>query len=207
MIPDWIVHILQGMGGVGAVIFALATALGMSIGANVQQWRHSNRVYSYRLAERDTLKDALNNAGKVIQEVLEDAETRNDLGEELADLLAKQAAAMELMRQHIGHQFGNLQSAHSSQLDNGKNVASAVSAMADAIRQLHALVMENRVTWSEHVNSIRSQIQTAADAVKGQVAASEANIRNDMRQLIGSESTIVVRRRVTNTRPAKRPSK
>lgn len=206
MIPEWVTTLLKGMGVEGAIIWALLSGFIASVGANAAQWRHSNKVYGYRLAERDTLKDALNNAASVIKDVLEDAETRNEIGEELADLLTKQATALEVMRLALSHTDGNSKANHDHAMSESKTVVQAVTTMADAIRQLHNLLMENRVTWSEQMGSIRSQIQTAADAVKGQISVSEIAIRNELRQLIGQESTVVVRRRVLPTRPTKRPS-
>lgn len=106
MIPDWVTEILKGMGPSGAAISVLLTfiiALATAVGV---QWRHSNKVYGYRLAERDTLNKALTDSTGAINSMTRATDERNKVTEELAAAINHQAAAAARMsdRQQMQHE-------------------------------------------------------------------------------------------------------
>jgi hypothetical protein len=59
MLPDFVRETLKGMGEAGAAITLLLMTIMALTTAVVAQWRQSNKVMKYRLAERDTLNKAL----------------------------------------------------------------------------------------------------------------------------------------------------
>lgn len=106
MIPDWVTDVLKGMGPAGAAIAVLLTfiiALATAVGI---QWRHSNKVYGYRLAERDTLNKALTDSTAAINSMTRATNERNEVTEELAAAINTQAgAAVRLAdRQQMQHE-------------------------------------------------------------------------------------------------------
>ena len=189
-------HALEAMGVSGAIISALLAAVSALASANVFQYLQANKVYKYRLAERDTLNKALTDASKVLADMLKVTEERNEINEEQAELISKQAAAFTLLEATVAMQFNTIKDYNSQSMDNFRAAAQAVAAMASSIQQLHQLVLENRISIAEHVQGIRNEVQSARQA-----------IITEMKQLIGTDATVVVRRRVTDSRPSKRPSK
>lgn len=97
---------LEGMGPAGAAISVLLTfitVLGTAVGI---QWRQANKVYGYRLAERDTLNKALTDSTTAINSMIKATDERNRVTDELADAIGSQASAFDRLndRQQMQHE-------------------------------------------------------------------------------------------------------
>lgn len=205
MIPEWITRILQGMGVEGAVIWTLSTLLLASLSANAAQWRHSMKVYGYRLSERDTLNKALTEASSVLSEMLKVTEERNEISNEHADLLGKQSHAFEILRITITSQFDTVKTNHTTSTDTARTVAQTITAMSESIRTLNNMVMESRIVVTDQMNSIKSMIESSRQSILAEIGKANASNIVEMRHLMG-ESTIIQRRKMTSSSKPKRPS-
>jgi hypothetical protein len=189
MIPEWIVHILEGLGLPGAIIFVLCGTQAASIAYIRQMQARADKIYGYRLQERDTLNKTLSDTGKVLTDMLKVTDERNELTEEQARLLEKQAQAFELLKVSILAQYDNIK-------DHNAASAKAVESMADAIRALNAAVMENRTLSLQYVSDVRKSIDDMsnkmADAIRG---AGQAQVV-EMRNLLGQVTTVSRRRKI-----------
>jgi hypothetical protein len=188
MLPEWIIKILESMGVPGAIIFVLMLSIGGLVAVIKSMQKKADKIYGYRLTERDTLKDALNSTSKVLSDMLRATEDRNDLTHEQAELIAKQSAAFELLKVTILAQYENIK-------DNNMVVAQAVASMAEAIRSVTTIVQDNRHIAAAHVNDVKALVIAATNEIKDAVRASSQAQISDVRNLLGADLTIVQRRR------------
>jgi phosphatidylserine/phosphatidylglycerophosphate/cardiolipin synthase-like enzyme len=177
---EYLIKLLEGMGVPGGIIFVLMSTVTVLATVIRRMQTRADKIYGYRLAERDTLNKAMTDTAKVLGDMLRATEERNDLTEEQADLISKQSAAFELLKVTlIAH--------HETSKDHYHTVAQAISAMAEAIRVLTAMVQDNRHFMASNLTAATKEI---IDAVR---AASQAQII-DVRNQLGA-GTIVMRRR------------
>jgi len=124
---------LRAMGPAGAAISVLLTAVAALSGAVVFQWKQGNKVYGYRLAERDTLNKALTDSSATTNAANKIAEERNDIISELADVTAKQTIGLE----HLKSQFEELK-------DLGKEQTKVIASLAEAHRTNTGIITDIR---------------------------------------------------------------
>lgn len=158
MIPDWISKILESMGTPGAIIFVLMSVIVVLGGVIRVMYLQANKVYGYRLAERDTLKDALASASNVLQDVLKATEDRNELTQELGDLIAKQSAAFELLKVTILSEYASIRENHTA-------ITQAVTVMADSLRTLTSMVTDHRNLGGVQVTDIKQAITASTQSI------------------------------------------
>ena len=190
MFPEWIVKILESLGLPGAIIFVLLFTSAGLIAYIKSLHTKADKIYGYRLAERDTLNKTLTDVAKVLEDVLEQVEERNVLTEQQADLITKQAQAFELLKVTILSQYDNIH-------DHNRSSAMAVAAMAEAIRTLSSMVVENRAIAQQHVTGVQGSVNDMkTEIVKAVGDASKAQIA-EMRTLLGNVVRIERRRKRT----------
>lgn len=124
---------LASMGVAGAIIFVLMTVIAGLLTANVLQWRHSNKVYGYRLQERDVLRDALNDSKHTLADVLKGMQDRNEITEELSDVIKGHTGAFMQLKAVIELHYDMMKQDKS----RGEQVASAIG---ESLRTLTATV-------------------------------------------------------------------
>lgn len=134
---EFVTATLKGMGAAGAAISVLLTACGALAGAVVFQWKQANKVYGFRLAERDTLNKALTDNTKAIEGMTRATEERNQVTQELADAIAKQAAAFERVNDRVGFY-------HEDNKEKLTDLRKVTEAMAEAVRTNTGMVTEVR---------------------------------------------------------------
>jgi len=135
---------LKELGPSGAFISLMSTAiLGLS-GAVALQWKHANKVYGYRLAERDTLKDALNGNTKALADMTRATEDRNRATEELAEAIDKLAQAFERMNDRLMMQHDVMKEQGKDQASAIKDQVEVISSLADAMRVNTGMLTEVR---------------------------------------------------------------
>lgn len=190
MMPDWIVKILEKMEVPGAIIFVLLLTVGALIAYIRSMQAKADKVYGYRLQERDTLNKTLSDTAKVLEDMLKGTEDRNDLTEEQARLIEKQSQAFELLKVTILAQYENIR-------DHNSAAYQAVTAMAEAIRTLTSIVTENRTIAHGHVQNVQGTLSDVKnEMVKAIREASDAQIK-EMRTLLGNVTRIEHRRKRT----------
>jgi len=199
VIPDWVTKILQELGLAGVVIFFLLLAVAGLVAYVKSLHTKADKVYGFRLAERDSLNKALTDTAKVLEDVLEASEERNALTEQQAELITKQAQAFELLKVTILSQYDNIR-------DHNTASASAVASMAEAIRTLSSMVIENRSIAQGHVLSVNASLNdlktelvgTLRDErdqiVKAVQGASDNQIK-ELQRLLGTVTRIEHRRK------------
>lgn len=134
---------LKGAGIYGAIIIVLMGVITIMAGVIAIQWRHSNKVYGYRLAERDTLNKTINESKNALHEMLASMEDRNDITKELSDVIQKQAVSFEVLLAKLSGWVDNIEKEFVRQ-------AQVIAAQAEATRQIVAITtdMRNAVTAS-----------------------------------------------------------
>jgi hypothetical protein len=170
---------LEGMGVAGAIISVLISVIVAQAGVIVAQWKHSNKVYGYRLAERDTLNKTLSDSTAALHGMLRGLEERNDITEDQAELIQKQSAAFEILRIMLLAQYENTE-------QSVGRLSQAVSAQAEAIRTINAMMVDSKYATGTHITEIKQAIVSA-----------NQGLVTELRNLIGNETTIVTRRRKT----------
>jgi hypothetical protein len=97
---EWFVPILQGYGLAGVVIFSLGFVVW-------KQNRDAFEVNNHRLAERDVLIKALESNTTAIRENAKVTEQRNQVTQDLAEAISKQAGAFDIFLQKSEFHQGN----------------------------------------------------------------------------------------------------
>lgn len=183
MLPEWILKILEGMGVHGAIIFVLLTTIGGLVAYIRSMQKRADKIYGYRLAERDTLNKAMTDSAGVLADLLKAQEDRNDLTEEQAELISKMSTAFELLKVTILAQYDNIR-------EHNHAAAQAVTSMADAIRALTAIVVENRTIAANHVQDVKSMLQVALFDISKSIRESSQTQIVEMRSLLGTVTTV-----------------
>lgn len=153
MMPDWILRILETAGIWGAIVFVLLLTIGVLVGYIRSMQAKADKVYGYRLAERDTLNKVVSDTAKVLENLLKAQEERNGLTEEHALLIAKMSGAFELLKVTILAQYENIR-------DHNHASSQAVASMAEAVRTLTSMLLENRQIAASHVQDVKGILQT-----------------------------------------------
>lgn len=188
MVPEWIVKILEGMGIAGAIIFVLlATVAGLVAYVKTLQGK-ADKVYGYRLAERDTLNKVLGDTAKVIEGIIRANEDRNDLTEEQALLLREQAHAFELLKTTVLAQYDNIK-------DHNTATALTIASMAEAIRTLTAMILENRTIATAHVLDVKAILNETQSSIKKAVTDASQAQMVEMRSLLGGVTMVARKQR------------
>jgi hypothetical protein len=190
MMPEWIIKILEGMGIAGAIIFVLlSTVTGLVLYLKQMQAK-ADKVYGYRLAERDTLNKVLTDTASVIAGIIKANEARNDLTEEQALLIREQAHAFEILKTMVHAQYDNIK-------DHNSAMAMTIGAMAEAIRVLNSLILENRTIATAHVLDVKGIIAAAETGIKSAISSASQAQLVEMRSLLGTVTTVHRKRRIT----------
>lgn len=187
MLPAWIERALENMGIPGAIIFVLLLTITALVAYIRSMQAKADKIYGYRLAERDSLIKALTEAAGVLKDMLKAQEERNELIDEQAKLIEKQAQAFELLKVTILAQYDNIR-------EHNAATAASVGAMAEAIRTMTMMLTENRQIAAGHVNDVNRSISEMSTNLRmTMTSASQAHLV-ELRSLLGN-GTIVQRRR------------
>jgi len=117
-----------GIGGVaGSIIGILMGVVVILAGVVVYMQKRADKVYGYRLAERDTLKDALHEAASSALAQAQATRERNVIMDELAHTIQESTQATALLVERLTLQHGHMQA------DQDRN-ATVIASIADAMR-------------------------------------------------------------------------
>lgn len=123
-------ELATGVGGIaGSIIGVLMGVVGILAGVIVIMQRRADKIYGYRLAERDTLKDALHEAAQAINAQANAAKERNKLLEDLAETISAQTIASTLLVERLTLQHDHLSA------DSDKT-GTVITSVADAMRNV-----------------------------------------------------------------------
>jgi hypothetical protein len=188
MMPEWIIKILESMGVAGAIIFVLMTTVVALVAYIRSMQAKADKIYGYRLQERDTLNKALTDSAAVLKDMLRVTEERNELTEDQAKLLERQSQAFELLKVTVLAQYESIR-------DHNGNSAQVIGAMAEAIRSLTSIAMENRTIALGQVQSVQKTIDEMSLGIREAIRASSQSQIVELRNLLGDSTTVVRRRR------------
>jgi hypothetical protein len=181
--PDWIIRILEGMGVPGAIIFVLLGTIAVLSVYIKQMQGKADKVYGYRLTERDTLNKVLGDTANVIAGIIKANEERNDLTEEQAILIREQAHAFELLKATVLSQYDNIK-------DHNGAITQTIVAMAEAIRTLTSMILENRTIAQAHVLDVKAQLGAMDTGIRNAIASASQAQLVEMRSLFGQVTVI-----------------
>lgn len=128
---------LKELGPTGYFISAMMTAIAGLSAAVAVQWRHANKVYSLRLAERDTLNDALTKSSASNLVLAESIRERNAVTAALADAVHALTVSNTMLHDRIGLMLDVHSRDAASQID-------VIKSMAEAIRTQTGIVTNAR---------------------------------------------------------------
>lgn len=119
--------VLHGMGLAGAVITVLLSVVGSLAAVIVWMQRRADKVYGYRLAERDALNKALTEAASAQQAQAAATSERNQLQDQLSETITSltQSIALFIERQTVHHEH--------LVTDQGRMIT-VIDAIAEAMR-------------------------------------------------------------------------
>lgn len=148
---------LVGMGVAGAIISVLLTVIGLLATGNVFQYRHSNKVYGYRLQERDTLKDALNDSKQTLAQVLAGMHERNEITEELTRVIEAHTAAFAALRDKVEVHY------------------TVIKRDSERSEQVITAISESMRTMTIGVGDVKATVMVATAEVKASLATLTAS--------------------------------
>lgn len=128
---------LRGMGTEGAIITTLMGVITVLSGVIFAMYSRANKIYGYRLKERDILTTALNSSTSAAKEHTRSMENRSAAITALADAVKDQSASFEHLRDRVMMQYEFL----SKEFDRHTQV---IEAMAEANRAISAMIAENK---------------------------------------------------------------
>jgi hypothetical protein len=124
---------LRNMGPAGAAISVMLTAVTALTGAIIFQWKQANKVYGYRLAERDALNKALTESSAAINAFTKIHEERTEKVSELVDVISRQTIGLD----HLKLQLDDMKVCI-------KDQTSAFASLAEAVRTCTGIVTDTR---------------------------------------------------------------
>jgi hypothetical protein len=120
--------VVADVGGLpGSIIGTLMGVIVILAGVIVWMQRRADKVYGYRLTERDTLKDALHESATAADAQASATKERNLVLAELSSTIQEQTNAMTLLVERLTMQHGHLVQ------DQGKTEA-VITSIAEAMR-------------------------------------------------------------------------
>lgn len=125
------------IGMMATAIAGLATAVGL-------QWKHGNKVYGFRLAERDELNKALTGSAKAQEAATRAQEEQNRVIEELADAMRAMASSHERLIERLAMQSDHGKDRERDLFSKMEDIVRAVASMAEANRNTGAIASDIR---------------------------------------------------------------
>jgi ABC-type phosphate transport system auxiliary subunit len=142
---------LLGMGVEGAIITVLMFVVSLLAGVIVIQWKQANKIYGFRLSERDTLNKALTDSTTSLRDMFKAAEERNEIVDNLSDVIEKQAAAFDAVAERVRLQYEVMR-------DDQKAVSQIVSALSESVRTVSSKVEEVKSGMPAIVAAVRDAV-------------------------------------------------
>jgi molecular chaperone GrpE (heat shock protein) len=134
---DIVTNALSGMGPAGAAIAVLMGTIGALATAVVWLFRANGRLHVERRAESGALIKVIESNNSALNKNSAATEERNKITAELADAIAKLAAAFELVTQRVDFH-------HEDNKEKLKDLIQSFTSVADAIRGNTAVVSDVR---------------------------------------------------------------
>ena len=128
---------LSAMGLPGAIISVLIGVIIVLAGIIAYQYRRDNKIYGYRLQERDTLKDTLNDTANANKDLARSTSSYSESVRDLAMAMREQSAAFETLSERIKLQYDFLK-------DDASRQHSVISSSSEAVRVLTGTLSEVR---------------------------------------------------------------
>lgn len=128
-LPEFVVNALKENGVAGAIIFVLLLAIVVMASVIRALYMHNQKVYGYRLTERDVLNKALTDATVAINDMRRVSEARNDVTDSLS-------TAFKLLAQKVESNHTALKEEVARNGDTLTTAASVYAKTIDDIRNL-----------------------------------------------------------------------
>lgn len=148
---------LIGMGVEGAIISVLMGVITILASVIVVQYKQAQKVYGYRLKERDDLNKALTDSASALRDMVRAVEDRNDITEDLAEVIQKQALAFEGVTERVRIQYEGMREDHTRS-------SMVITAMSESIRVMAADVNDVKRNF---LSEVKATIHTAINANGG----------------------------------------
>lgn len=143
---------LRGMGTEGAIITTLMGVVMILCGVIVSMYARANKIYGYRLKERDALNTALMSSTAATKEHTRSMENRSASLSALANAVKDQSATFEHLRDRIHMQYDFI----SREFDRHTQV---IEAMSEASRVMNQKIAENK-RHLEEIYSATEELRT-----------------------------------------------
>jgi hypothetical protein len=130
-----VVEALKTMGVAGAIIFVLMGVIAVLSTIIVFMYQRANKIYGYRLKERDTLTTALSNSVTATKDHTRAMEDRSNALRELATAIKEQSGAFETLHDRVKMQYEFLN-------DELKRHSLVITAISEAHRVLSGMASD-----------------------------------------------------------------
>jgi len=168
---------LQGMGIEGAIISVLMGTITLLSTVIVVQYKHNNKVYGYRLAERDTLTKALSESTSAQLSLMKATEEYSDITSNLSLVIERQSVSFASLNERIKTQYDVLK-------DENARMSLVIDAMGSSLR-----------TLSAQVTDIQRMIPNCVGDVKNFVGDANRTLLVELSKVVGNGLNTIARRR------------
>jgi hypothetical protein len=142
----------------GTIIAVLMSVVGILSGVIVWMQRRADKIYGFRLAERDTANEALNAAAAAQQAQAAASRERNELQEELAETIQALTASITLFIERSTIQ-------HTHMTADQEKQAKVIESISEAMRN----VALQSTGMKDRLDSISTNIPALGADVKGHI--------------------------------------
>jgi hypothetical protein len=154
---------LRELGLAGAAIYVLLTTVGALCGVIVFLFRQNNKLNAERRAESAIMIKLIESNNSALGRFASSTDERNRVTQDLADAIAAQAAAFEMVNQRVGFY-------HEANTEKLKDMRDVVAAGAEAMRVNSGIVIEVRnghVQISTLIAQMKAQLDSFPNVRRG----------------------------------------
>jgi hypothetical protein len=164
--------VVTEVGGLqGSIIGTLMGVITILAGVIVWMQRRADKVYGYRLTERDTLKDALHESAAAADAQASATKERNQMMDELSSAIGEQTIAMTQLVERLTMQHGHLVQDQdrtgaviSSIAEAMRNAALTTSGVKQSLDQLLMGIPGVTKEIKEHIDKLIDELQREAQS-------------------------------------------
>lgn len=168
---------LQGMGIQGAIISVLMGTITILAGVIVVQYKHNNKVYGYRLTERDTLNKALTDSTNAQLALMKAVEEYGDITSGLSTVVERQSVAFNSLSERVKTQYDVIK-------DENSRILIVIDAISASLR-----VIAGQVT------DLQRSIPNAVGELKNCISEHSQKSITEISKVVGNGLNTIARRR------------
>lgn len=168
---------LHGMGIQGAIISVLMGTITLLAGVIVIQYKHNNKVYGYRLRERDTLNKALTDSTNAQLALMKAVEEYGDITSSLSGVVERQSVAFNSLSERVKTQYDVIK-------DENSRILIVIDAISASLRVI-----------SGQMTDLQRLFPNSVGEVKNFVSEHSQKVITEVSKVVGNGLNTIARRR------------